>query len=103
MKVSFSSKDDVLEVTMVGEDHSFPNLLRETLAQDEDVEFVSYRIDHPQTGSPKLVIRTGKKKPEKALSEAVKKVRKQIEAFESALGKVKVEREKKEHKEKKKK
>jgi DNA-directed RNA polymerase subunit L len=102
MKVSFGKKDDVLEVTMVGEDHSFPNLLRETLAQDEDVEFVSYRIDHPQIGSPKLVIKAGKK-PEKALSEAIKKVRKLVEAFESALEKVKEEKPEKAHKEKKKK
>ena len=58
--------------------HGFPNALRELLVNEKDVEFVAYRIDHPQTGSPKLVIRSGKKKPEKALSEAIKKVRKLV-------------------------
>ncbi len=110
MKVSVASKkDNHLEVTMTGEDHSFSNLLRETLSENDDVEFVAYNIDHPQLGHPKLQLVTKGKKPQKALSEAIKKIRKEISEFQSALDKVKetksekTHREHKEHKEKKKK
>ncbi len=103
MKVSVELKEDnYLEVIMVGEDHSLPNMLRDALMEDGDVEFAAYYINHPQLGSPKLQIRTnGKKKPQKALAEAVKKIRKRITEFQSALEKVKDE--KKGRKEKKKK
>ena len=79
MKPSITSKDTkYLEVSLAGEDHSFPNLLREALMEDPDVEFASYKIDHPQLGAPKLYLRTKGKKPERALNDAIKKVRKKI-------------------------
>ena len=106
MKVKIGqNKDNKMDITLEGEDHSFPNLLREASMEDEEVEFAAYNIEHPQLGNPKLTIITnGKKKPEKVLKDAVKKVRKSISEFQSAVDKVKVEKkEKKETKEKKKK
>jgi DNA-directed RNA polymerase subunit L len=102
VKPSIINKDaKYLEVSLAGEDHSFPNLLREALMEDSDVEFASYRIDHPQLGVPKLYIRTSGKKPEKALLEAIKKVRKRISEFNAVLDKEKEHKApKKEHKEK---
>jgi DNA-directed RNA polymerase subunit L len=106
MKVNILTKEsNYIEIELSGEDHSFSNLLRETLHEDSDVEFVSYKLEHPQLASPKLYLRTTGKKPEKAINEALKKVRKRISDFQAALGKEKEHKEhkEKEHKEKKKK
>jgi DNA-directed RNA polymerase subunit L len=89
VKVNILTKNsELLELTMQGEDHSFPNLLREALMEDEDVEFAAYNIAHPQLAPPKLVIRTnGKKKPDRALLDAIKKVRKKVADFQAVLEK----------------
>jgi len=101
MKVKVESKkENDITVTLEGEDHSFPNLLRETVVEDEEVEFAAYNIDHPQLGHPKLTIVTsGKKKPVKILKEAIKKVRKSVSEFDGALDKVKEEKSSKTRKE----
>ena len=106
MKAKILEKEgNRIEVELVGEDHSLPGLLREALMGDSSVEFASYKLDHPQLGSPKLFLKTSGKKPEKALSDALKKVRKSITDLKAAIGKEKEHKEKehKEHKEKKKK
>ncbi len=104
MKPSIITKDaKYLEVSLAGEDHSFSNLLREALMEDPDVEFASYKIDHPQLGIPKLYIRTSGKKPEKALLEAIKKVRKRISEFNAVLDKEKEHKAPKKKESKKKK
>jgi DNA-directed RNA polymerase subunit L len=98
MKVTIDHKgDNHMEVMLLGEDHSVPNLLREALMEDESVEFASYNIDHPQLGSPKLVIKT------KALKDAIKKAKKMVSEFQAAVEKAKEEKPEKEHKAKKKK
>lgn len=88
LKVKVLKKEkNFLELMLEGEEHSFPNLLRETLLEDEDVEFASYVIDHPQLGNPRLIVRTKKKTPEEAIKNAVKKIEKKVAEFEKLLKK----------------
>ncbi|ADG13312.1 RNA polymerase dimerization [Methanocaldococcus infernus ME] len=59
-------KDNLLEVELVGEDHSLPNLLKDILLTKKGVKMASYHIEHPllnpETGryisNPKFVIIT---------------------------------------------
>ncbi|MFH1447329.1 MAG: DNA-directed RNA polymerase subunit L [Candidatus Micrarchaeota archaeon] len=86
MDVKIVSKEGKhMEIELGGERHTFPNLLREVITQDPDVEFAAYNLDHPRFGTPKLYLKTnGNKKPEKVLSDALKKIRKDIAEFKAA-------------------
>jgi DNA-directed RNA polymerase subunit L len=86
IKISKKGENEV-EIELGGEDHSFPNLLREALIQDKTVEFASYSLGHPQLGTPKLYVRTKGSKPEKALKDALKSTRKDISAVSTAFSK----------------
>ena len=89
MKVEIGAKDDrFIELILKGEEHSFPNALREMILEDNDVEFASYVIEHPEVGNPKLIVRTKNKKPETVIKNAVKKLEKKVKEFESLLKKI---------------
>ena len=88
MKLRVVKKDkNFLEVVLEGEEHSFPNLLRETLLEDGDVEFASYVIEHPQLGNPRLIVRTKGKAPETVIKSALKKIEKKASDFGALLKK----------------
>ncbi|MEM3030577.1 MAG: DNA-directed RNA polymerase subunit L [Candidatus Micrarchaeia archaeon] len=88
MKLHFLKKEDRhIEVEFEGEDVTFPHALRETLLEDDDVEFAACVTEHPQMASPKLIVRTGKKKALTALKDAVKKLAKRLEEFRAAFKK----------------
>lgn len=88
MKVRILRKEkNFIELVLEGEEHSFPNLLRETLLEDDDVEFASYVIEHPQLGNPKLIVKTKRKTPEAAIKNALKKIEKKASEFEKLIKK----------------
>jgi len=90
LKVEVAAKDDrFIELILKGEEHSFPNVLREIILEDKDVEFASYVIEHPEVGNPKLVVRTKTKKPETVIRNAIKKLEKRVGDFKSLLKKIK--------------
>ena len=71
-----------------GETHTFCNILRKELWNDKHVKVASYNIEHPLIGIPKIIIETdGKESPRKALSEAVKRIKKVNDAFKSQFRK----------------
>ena len=79
-----------LRIEVVGEGHTFCNLLESTLLENEGVEFAGYDIAHPLISNPVVFIRTKNgKEPEEALKEAVEKIlqrgRELSEAFNKAL------------------
>ncbi len=92
MKLKVLRKDkNKVELEVEGEDHSFLNILVKTLLKDSSVRFASYRIDHPLTGKPVIIVETdGSKTPFEALKDAAHKVRELArefrEKFEEALG-----------------
>ena len=71
--------DKKLVFDMKGEDHTFCNVLKDELAQDEDVKFISYRIEHPLLGIPRFFVEMKKGDPKKALAAAAKQVKKNLE------------------------
>lgn len=90
MKVSFVKDDDKhIEVVLEGEDHSIPNVLKDILLESSDVEFAAYVVEHPQVSSPKLIVKTKRKKAREALRDAVKAFQKNLKDFEAALKKEK--------------
>ncbi len=68
-------ENNSLEFEIDGEDHTLCNALRNILLEDDSVEFVSYKIDHPTHANPIFFIKTdGKKTPTEALIEASEKL-----------------------------
>jgi DNA-directed RNA polymerase subunit L len=78
MKVNVLDMDkesNSLEFEIEGEDHTLCNALRNILLENEDVEFVSYKIDHPTHANPIFYIKTkAPKTPTEALIEASDKL-----------------------------
>lgn len=81
MKILKKSSNE-LNIEIEGEGHTFCNVLQKALLEDEMIEMAGYNIAHPLTSSPTIYIRTkGRRKPETAIKEAVKKVRKRNQEF----------------------
>lgn len=77
-----------LNIEIEGEGHTFCNVLQKALLEDEMIEMAGYNIAHPLTSNPTIYIRTkGRRKPETAIKEAVKKVRKRNQEFRKILEK----------------
>lgn len=79
-----------LELEVEGENHSLLNLLTKIMLRMEHVKYAAYRIDHPLTGKPIVIIETNEKtKPTEALKDALKEIKELskefMERFESAL------------------
>lgn len=45
---------------LVGADRSLAELIKEKLAESKDVEFASVEKDHPETGDPRLIVKSSK-------------------------------------------
>ena len=76
MKVNILKKEsNSLEIEIEGEDHTLCNALRNILLDDDSVEFVSYKIEHPTHANPIFLVKTdGQKTPTEALIEATEKL-----------------------------
>jgi len=71
-----------------GEAHTFCNAIAKELWEDDHVKISAYTIDHPLVGVPRFIVETdGKETPQKALSEAVKRLKKRAEEFKSGFKK----------------
>ena len=93
MKIEVIKREgNVLEFYLEGEDHTFANLLTETLHKNEHVTFAGYTIEHPITMARKprfRVVTDGEITPEEALEEASQKIfdraREALEAWKKAV------------------
>lgn len=90
VKVLQKSKNE-LRIEIVGEDHTFCNLLQNILLQDKNVEIAGYDQPHPLIRSSIVHVRTKRDaSPEKAMLSAlanIKNVNKEFsEKFERAVG-----------------
>jgi DNA-directed RNA polymerase subunit L len=76
----------VLEIE--GEDHTFCNVLKDELWNDEHVKLASYNIKHPVVSSPYVIVETdGSITPQQALANAAKRVGKAAEKFKTEFAK----------------
>jgi len=88
-----SQSKDYMEFYIVGETHTFCNVLRSVLIEDKAVKRASYTVEHPITHrtKPKFEIQTdGKSRPTTVLKRASKRLAKMCDelraGFEQALG-----------------
>jgi DNA-directed RNA polymerase subunit L len=77
-----------LEFSIEGERHTIPNLLREKLSQNSDVEFVAYRLEHPLDQKAMFVLKT-KGSAKKVLEDTIKELQKDIDEFKKGFEKLK--------------
>ena len=86
MKLNFlKDEKDHVEVLLEGEEHSFPNALREKLLGEKGVEFVSVTRAHPTAEAPKLVLTTKGRGAREILKAAVKELHKEAKEFTSQM------------------
>jgi DNA-directed RNA polymerase subunit L len=73
--LNMKKEDNSLEFEIDGEDHTLCNALRNILLEDDSVDFVSYKIDHPTHANPIFYIKTNTQKtPTEALIQASEKL-----------------------------
>ena len=88
MKIEvIKSGKDFVEFRMEGERHAFPNLLKQTLLDEKNVEFVSYMLDHPSDSGARFVLKSKGKSPKKVLEDASKTIEKGLDDFEKKIKK----------------
>ncbi len=85
--VVLENSDNKAVFEIHGNDHTVLLALKDALENDKDVSLVTYAIDHPLVGHPKMIIETKKKKPQEALLNAISSVKKDLEAFSKDLDK----------------
>ncbi len=87
MEVKILTNDkNVLEMELNGADQSLAQLLAEKLTEDKDVEFASYKVEHPLVGEPKLYVKTKKGEPGKLVLEKLEEIRKEVADFREQFG-----------------
>lgn len=69
----------MLKLEIVGEDHTFCNILRKELWQDKDTEIAGYTIKHALVSNPILVVES--KDARKALIETANRLKKKNDEF----------------------
>lgn len=77
---------DEMRVEIIGEGHTFCNLLEKALLEDPMVEVGGYSLQHPLVSNPVVHVRMKKKRkpekrPETALKEAAEKARRLSNEF----------------------
>lgn len=78
------AEDNLLEVNLLGEDHTFANLLRRALREDDHVVHAAYKVGHPllDKARPTLLVKTnGEETPKEALKKAAERIKAQINEF----------------------
>jgi len=87
MKVRILERGDKsLKIEIVGEGHTFCNLLKDFLLRDPDVEFAAYRIDHPLASNPVFYVKTKTRDPEDVLKKAAEDIIDALENFKKVFG-----------------
>jgi DNA-directed RNA polymerase subunit L len=71
----------VLVAEILGEEHSFCNLLRRTLLEEESVDFAGYMIEHPLLANPVFTLRTKRRQANVVLREGLEKMLARTEEF----------------------
>lgn len=87
VKVLAKSKNE-LRLKIVGEDHTFCNLLQNVLLEDKNVELAGYDQPHPLIRSSIIYVRTKREvSPEKTLLNALENVQELNKEFNEKFAK----------------
>ncbi len=80
IKVLVNEKN-VIELELAGADQSLAQIIAEKLNKDKDVEFASYKVEHPILGLPTLYVRTKKADASKIVLETLEGIKKELADF----------------------
>ena len=87
LKILTRTKNE-LKLEIVGEDHTFCNLLQDVLLEDKSVEIAGYDQPHPLIRSSIVYVRTKRDaSPENVLLEALANIRQLNDEFNEKFGK----------------
>lgn len=87
VKVLSKSKNE-LKVEIIGEDHTFCNLLQNVLLEDKNVEIAGYDQPHPLIRSSIVLLRTKREaSPEKVLLNALASIQELNKEFNEKFAK----------------
>jgi DNA-directed RNA polymerase subunit L len=87
VKVLAKSKNE-LRIEIVGEDHTFCNLLQNVLLEDKNIEIAGYDQPHPLIRSSIVYLRTKREaSPEKALLNALTNIQEMNKEFNEKFAK----------------
>jgi DNA-directed RNA polymerase subunit L len=75
------NEKNTLELEFVGGDQSLAQILADKLNSDKDVEFASFKVEHPIIGFPKLLVRTKKGDPSKLVLEKLAEIKSEVADF----------------------
>lgn len=88
MEIEFMKKAaNHLEFKLLGETHTFANLLKSHLVDDPNVEFVAYKLEHPADKDALFILKTKGKEAKKVLLDAAKRVQEDVEELQGAFDK----------------
>jgi len=79
------NEKDTLEFYIDGERHTLANLLKNKLANNSNVDFVAYKLDHPIDQKSRFVVKA--KNPKKMVELAIKEIETEISDFAKAFEK----------------
>lgn len=86
MKINVIEQEkNKIRIEIIGETHTFCNVLRKELWNDDDVKVAGYNIEHPLVANPVLTLETDKKDPKKVLEAAIKRLRDKNEKIREAV------------------
>ncbi|MEM0217364.1 MAG: DNA-directed RNA polymerase subunit L [Candidatus Nezhaarchaeales archaeon] len=86
MKIRILEKSEKsLRFEIIGEGHTFCNILRDFLQRNPNVEFVAYRIDHPLVSNPVFYVRVKNGRPEDVLKKAAEEIINALEDFKAII------------------
>jgi len=70
-----------LEMELGEADQSLAQLLAERIGEEKDVEFASYKVEHPTLPTPRLIVRMKKGDPAKLVLEKLDELKKELAEF----------------------
>ncbi|MGC8648817.1 MAG: RpoL/Rpb11 RNA polymerase subunit family protein [Candidatus Micrarchaeia archaeon] len=88
MEAHIIKKEDN-ELIIEFEDKSivFPDFIADRLLTYSDVEFAGVNRDHPETGKPRLIIKTSKKKAKDVLKKALEDIEENLDDIKAQIKK----------------
>ncbi len=88
MEIEFIKKQaNMVEFKLIGETHTFANLLKSHLVDDPNVEFVAYKLEHPMDKDAVFILRTKGKPAKTVLLDAAKRVEEDVKELQGAFDK----------------
>ena len=72
---------DKLKFNILGEDHTFSNILRKELWNDKNTKKAGYSLEHALITSPKFFLETDGKDPKEVMEKAVARIKKLNESL----------------------